>query len=337
MKGIRKTTFREIKSSFGRFLAIFAIIALGVGFFAGLKVAKEAMVASVTDYLDRHGFYDFRLISTLGFDQENVDTFAAARDVEAAEGSVSFDVLYRLEDGSQGVIKAYSVTDSLNTLKLVSGRMPEQSGECVADSANFGKSAIGSKIYLSEDNKEEDLEHFAHREYTVVGLVQSPLYLQYERGNTSLGTGRLNGFIYLDASGFDTDYFTEVYVRFEQDCGLYSEEYDGFISEKSEIWENLTQEAALARYTGILEAAREEIADARAQLEEKQAEGEEELADAAGELEDAAKQLADGEQALADAREELAEGSAPSGRSRRRFRKAGRRLPKRRPSLPRER
>ena len=308
MKGIRKTTFREIKSSFGRFLAIFAIIALGVGFFAGLKVAKEAMVASVTDYLDRHGFYDFRLISTLGFDQENVDTFAAARDVEAAEGSVSFDVLYRLEDGSQGVIKAYSVTDSLNTLKLVSGRMPEQSGECVADSANFGKSAIGSKIYLSEDNKEEDLEHFAHREYTVVGLVQSPLYLQYERGNTSLGTGRLNGFIYLDASGFDTDYFTEVYVRFEQDCGLYSEEYDGFISEKSEIWENLTQEAALARYTGILEAAREEIADARAQLEEKQAEGEEELADAAGELEDAAKQLADGEQALADAREELAEG-----------------------------
>ena len=87
MKGIRKTTFREIKSSFGRFLAIFAIIALGVGFFAGLKVAKEAMVASVTDYLDRHGFYDFRLISTLGFDQENVDTFAAARDVEAAEGS----------------------------------------------------------------------------------------------------------------------------------------------------------------------------------------------------------------------------------------------------------
>lgn len=308
MKGIRKTTFREIKSSFGRFLAIFAIIALGVGFFAGLKVTKEAMVDTVTDYLNRHGFYDFHLISTMGFDQENVDMLAGARDVEAAEGSVSFDVLYRLEDGSQGAIKAYSVTDSLNTLKLISGRLPEQSGECVADSANFGKSSIGSRIYLSEDNSEETLEHFTHREYTIVGLVQSPLYLQYERGNTSLGTGRLNGFIYLDASGFDTDYFTEIYVRFNQDYALYSEEYDSFIREKSEIWENLTQEAALARYNGILEAAQEEIEDARAQLEEKQAEGEKELAEAAKELETAASQLEEGEQALADAREELSSG-----------------------------
>lgn len=308
MKGIRKTTFREIKSSFGRFLAIFAIIALGVGFFAGLKVTKEAMVETVTDYLNRHGFYDFHLISTLGFDQENVDMLAAARDVEAAEGSVSFDVLYRLEDGSQGVVKAYSVTDSVNTLKLVSGRLPEQSGECVADSANFGKSAIGSKIYLSEDNSEENLEHFTHREYTIVGLVQSPLYLQYERGNTSLGTGRLNGFLYLDSSGFDTDYFTEIYVRFNQEYDLYSEEYDSFIAEKSEIWKNLTQEAAMARYTGILEAAWEEIADAQAQLDEEQAEGEKELADAAQELEEAASQLEEGEQALADARAELAEG-----------------------------
>ena len=78
MRGIRKTTFREIKSSFGRFLAIFGIVALGVGFFAGLKVTTEAMVETVTGYLREHRFYDLRLVSTLGFDQENVDFLAPA-------------------------------------------------------------------------------------------------------------------------------------------------------------------------------------------------------------------------------------------------------------------
>ena len=108
MRGIGKTTFREIKSSFGRFLAIFGIVALGVGFFAGLKVTTGAMVETVTGYLGKHGFYDLRLVSTLGFDQENVDFFSAARDVEAAEGAISFDVLYEMGDDYMGVIKAHS-------------------------------------------------------------------------------------------------------------------------------------------------------------------------------------------------------------------------------------
>ena len=88
MREMGKTTFREIRSSLGRFMAIFAIIALGVGFFAGLKVTKDAMLATVREYLNRYGFYDFRIVSTLGFDQENVEAFSGMKDVAAAEGSV---------------------------------------------------------------------------------------------------------------------------------------------------------------------------------------------------------------------------------------------------------
>ena len=221
MREIRKSTFREIKASFGRFMAIFAIIALGVGFFAGLKVTKEGMTATVKDYLHRYSFYDFRLLSTLGFEQKQVDSLYAALDVQAVEGAVSFDILYRLEDGRQGAVKAHSVTEQVNTLKVTAGRLPRSGSECVVDSNLLGKSAIGATITLSEDNKEEDLEHFAEREYTIVGIVRSPLYLQYERGNTSLGTGRLDGFIYLLPEGFDVDYFTEIYVKFEQKHDLY--------------------------------------------------------------------------------------------------------------------
>ena len=93
---LNKSTFREIKSSLGRFMAILAIIGLGVGFFAGLKVAKQAMVATVGDYLSQHSFYDYRVLSTLGFEQESVDYLGSREGVAAAEGSLSFDVIYRL-------------------------------------------------------------------------------------------------------------------------------------------------------------------------------------------------------------------------------------------------
>lgn len=306
MKEIRKSTFREIRSSFGRFMAIFAIIALGVGFFSGLKVTREAMVTSVEGYLEERGFYDFRLLSTLGFEQEDVEFLREQSDA-AVEGAVSIDVLYQLEEGTQGVVKTYSLPEQINTVELVAGRMPEKSNECVADSKLFGEEDLGSVIYLSEDNEEDTLDDFSHTAYTVVGLVQSPLYIQYERGNTSLGTGQINGFLYLPSAGFSVDYYTDIYVRFDQDSELYSDAYEAFIEEKTENWEALTQTAADRRYRSVVEEAEKELADAKAELADKKKEGEEELADAAAELADAEAELADGERALADAKTELAD------------------------------
>ena len=91
---MRRTTFREIKNSFGRFAAILAIIALGVGFFSGLKMTKPAMVKTITDFLSDSEFYDLHLVSTLGYTDEDVEAFAGEDDVRYAEGSYSFDVLY---------------------------------------------------------------------------------------------------------------------------------------------------------------------------------------------------------------------------------------------------
>lgn len=74
----RKNNLRELRRSLGRWLAILAIIALGIGFFAGLKASKPAMLLTAEDYLGETGFYDFRLVSTLGLTQE--DVAAAAPD-----------------------------------------------------------------------------------------------------------------------------------------------------------------------------------------------------------------------------------------------------------------
>lgn len=309
--GMNKTTFREIRSSFGRFFAIFAIIALGVGFFAGLKVTKSAMTATVENYLGEHCFFDLRLLSTLGFEQEDVRFFSTQRRDIIVEEGLSFDILYRTEDGGQGVVKTYSLPQIVNTVKLVAGSLPTRSDECVADSSMFGEAAIGSVLYLSEDNTDEDREHFAHDAYRIVGLVQSPLYLQYERGNSSLGNGRIDGFVYLLQDGFDAEYYTEVYVSFfQQDNALYSDGYKEFIEEQTDIWEALADSAADRRYREILADAEGEIADAEKELADKRAEGEAELADAAAELADARDKIADGEREIEDAKREIADNEA---------------------------
>lgn len=166
----------------------------------------------------------------------------------------------------------------------------------------------------------------------MVGLVQSPLYIQYERGNTTLGSGRLDGFVYLTPQGFDVDYFTEVYVRFQQEFPLYSEDYDAFMDEKTSVWEEFADTQAQARYERLFEEGSQKLADAREELDYSRTLGERELENAKEQLEDARKQLEDGEKALADAREELAEGKAPSARRRRRFRTRGLPSPRRRRS-----
>lgn len=316
-----RSTLREIKSSLGRFLAILAIIGLGVGFFAGLKVAKEAMVTTVEEYLDDHTFYDYRLLSTLGFDRAAVDYLAEREEATAVEGALSFDALYRLESGrqdvnpssardpgKQGVIKFHSLTQQLNTVELVAGRMPANDDECVVDSKLFGESDLYSLLKISEENDVDTLEHFSHQQYSIVGIVQSPLYLQYERGNTSLGSGRLDGFVYLMPTGFAEEYYTEIYVGFDNGYGLYSDGYDEYMDWLEPKWESYGEQAADLRYQSILSDAQQELNDAKEEFEEKKAEGEAELADAASTLADAETELADGQKALEDARQEIADG-----------------------------
>ncbi len=298
-----KSTLREVNKSFGRFIAILAIVALGVSLFAGLKAVRPSMVKTTRDFLTDKAFYDYRILSTLGYEEQDVEQMRNMADVRAAEGAVSFDVLCSLEDGNEMVLKTHSITENINRPVLKKGRMPERADECVLDALMFSEDVIGQKLLIADSAENKDAENFVYREYTVTGIVQSPLYIQFERGNTSLGNGRITGFVYLLSEGFAVDYYTEVYVKFRDDFNLYSEEYDAYLEEKESDWEGLAQSLALARYENIKSEAETEIADARKKL----ADGEAELADAAAKLEEARTELADGERKLQEAEQELAD------------------------------
>lgn len=302
---MKRNTFREIKKSFGRYFAILAIIALGVAFFSGLKITQSVMVHSADVYLKDLQFYDYRLVSTLGFTEENVEALAEKEDVRAAEGAISAEILYKDAGENERVIKMHSITEKVNKLKLVAGEMPQSADECVVDSALFSEDAIGSKLVLSENNTTDDLDKFAYKEYTITGLVQSPCYIQFERGNTSIGNGRISGFAYILKDGFTVDYDTEIYIKFDEDYDIYSDEYDSYIDAKEADWEVCTKEQADIRYEKIVKDAQDELDEKKEELEEKRAEAEAELESAKQQLTDGETEISDGKNQITSAKTEL--------------------------------
>ncbi len=306
---IRRSTYREIRGSLGRFLAILAIVALGVGLFAGLKITKADFLKSMSRYFQETSFYDYRILGGLGFSEEQVKYFASLDGVEAAEGALYADMLFDEEGASGRVGRFHSITEDVNRVVLTAGRMPEKAGECLADSKVFSESAIGTTITFSPENGPDSLDQFQEDAYEIVGLAKSPLYIQYERGNTSLGSGTIDAFFYLPKESFSADYFAEIYVRFGEDFDLYSDEYADFIEEKETLFEDAVQEACRMRFEelpGLIADAEETLAREKEDAWKELEEAREELEDAKAELDQADETIRDGRRQLSEGREETA-------------------------------
>ena len=277
---MKRTTIREIKMSFGRFFAILAIIALGVGFFSGLKITKPDMMHTVRSYLDEKNFFDLHLLSTIGFDDDDIERFTQEADVRYAEGVYTYDCLYTGIGNNEMALKTLSMPEHINGIRLISGRLPENASECVIDSRIDSSLALGTVIKVADTNEEDTLSVMKEREYTVVGLVDSSYYLNFERGTTSIGNGKISGFLYVLPEAFDSEYYTDAFVCFDQDYALYSDEYEDYIAEKTTEWEEVCAQQIKSRYDRLYSDAKKELEDARTELEEQKAEGEEQLTDA---------------------------------------------------------
>ncbi len=312
-----KSVLRQIRHSLGRFLAIFAIVALGVGFYSGLKVTKDAMVKTGGNYFEEKMLFDFRLISTLGLTEEDVEAALELGNVSTAVGGVSADAIYLNFSGSESVAHVHSLSDTMNIPDVVAGKLPEAPNECVVDSKYNDESAIGKYIVLSDDNSEDTFDTFAYDEYKIVGVVSSPYYVNFERGASSLGS--VSGFIYIPLEGFSTDYFTEIYVRLQNRYEVYSDAYDRYADECEESISSFLEERASLRFVSIKNDALDEIHDAedelaeakdeyfskKADAEKEFADGEQTISDGEAELQDALAQIEDGQKAIDDAKEQL--------------------------------
>ncbi len=283
---VRKNALREIRSTFGRFFAIMAIIALGVGFFTGVRIVTPAMVNTVNKFLDENQFYDYRLLSSIGWEEEDVEDFKSRPEVRYAEGSYTLDIL--TAGSREYVLRAHSLTDNINGIRLKEGRLPQNENECVIENGCF---KIGNTITLSEDNSDSVKNALKSDKFTIVGSADSSMYINFERGTTSVGNGEISAFVYLPKEAFDLDVYTEVYVRFQQDMEIYSDKYESFMDGREKQWEDYCRERADMRYDELYSEAEDKLSDGRAELEKNRADGQEKLDKAKADLDSGRAQL----------------------------------------------
>ena len=260
-----KLSMRSVGTSFRRWVALFLIVMLSVGFYAGLKLCRPAFWQACRSYVTDQHLYDYQLLSSIGFDEDDVKSIAAADGVEKAEGGFTQDMLVTI-DSTDGAYKFLSLPggdESLNMPTVVAGRMPESSGECLVAHRAFDESAIGSTVTLSDHNDSDSLDRMKRRTFTIVGTANSPLYLSDSLGATTLGSGSLDGYIYIPEEDFDMDRDTEISVAMKESASfeIYSDDYDNFIDDHKDAVQTAAEKAVDADYEKILSDIMDEAND----------------------------------------------------------------------------
>lgn len=315
MKALRKEFWMEIRRSKSRFISILLIVALGVAFFSGIQASSPDMRYSGDAYYDESSLMDIKVVGTMGLTEDDVETLKNIDGIEAAEGAWSTDVMCG-EGQTQKVLHIESVNETVNRLDVQDGRLPEKEGELFLDGtfASANGYQIGDKMILREG---KDSSLLINTEYTVVGTGRSPLYISFNRGNTTIGTGEVNGFGYVLPDNFDQEIYTQIYVLAHGAKVLtsYTDGYENLIARIKDKVENIADDRCAIRLASVKADAQKEIDDAQKKLEDGKKEADEKLADAKDQLdqgekdlEDGKKEYEDGKKQLEDAKKEIEDG-----------------------------
>lgn len=303
-----KDTFRAIGNTLGRFLAIFAIVALGVGFFAGVKATAPDMKITADKYFDDYNLMDIWLISTKGFDEKDIEAIEKVEEIDEMSLSYSIDVL--ADDGENiRVLKLLSIPENIednnsymNNINLVKGRYPENSGECLAESGSMTTESlsIGNKIKLYSGTDEDISGNLKKDEYTVVGLVESPLYISFERGTSTIGNGKIESYIMIPEENFKLPVYTDIYltVKDAKDVFTYSDEYDDVLDPVQKNLKDVGKTREEERYDEILAEANEKLDEGKRELKEGEEKQQTELKKAEEDLSKAKAEIDKGERDL---------------------------------------
>lgn len=323
---LTKDIFREIWKTKNRFLSIFTIIALGTGFFTGIKVTCPDMKLTAANYYQDTNLMDAKLLSTYGVTQEDIDVFAAREDINEVMPAYSVDAIANPNREDELIVKVMSYQDNtINRPVLLEGRLPQTSGECVVEQKVFTPDnfVIGQTIEIASGTDEPISDTLKTNQYTIVGVVQSSLYVNFEHGSTSLGNGSIDSFIMVPADDFQLEVYTELYLKLNgaENLDPFTDDYDDFVSNQLEELETVTDQRGQARYDEILQEAQTKLQDGRQELEEAKQTQQQQLADAKAKLDDAKAQLESGQieldqqkqnyqQTITSAQQQLDNGSA---------------------------
>ena len=315
---LRKDFIIEIKKTMGRFVSIFFIVALGVAFYSGIRASEPSMRITADQYFDDSELMDLKVMGTMGLTKADIKAIGKVSGIEAVEGGYSKDVLCPVGDNEK-VVHMLSMQKNFNQVSVVEGRLPEKAGECLVDEdfLSYTDLKVGDTVTFHSGDGEALTDSLVTDTYKIVGIGNSPLYISFGRGSSTIGTGEISGFVVVDKSSFDMDVYTEAYVKVSdaEEKIAFTDEYNNLSDAAKEAVSAIEEERCAVRKQEIVDEANEKLADSEKTVNEKSQELEDAKKElesgkskAAEELEKAKQQLTDGEAELADAKQQIADG-----------------------------
>lgn len=302
----------------GRFISIFFIVALGVAFYSGIRASEPSMRITADQYFDDSELMDLKVMGTMGLTKADIKAIGKVSGIEAVEGGYSKDVLCPVGDNEK-VVHMLSTQKNFNQVSVVEGRLPEKAGECLVDEdfLSYTDLKVGDTVTFHSGDGEALTDSLVTDAYKIVGIGNSPLYISFGRGSSTIGTGEISGFVVVDKSSFDMDVYTEAYVKVSgaEEKTAFTDEYNNLSDAAKEAVSAIEEERCAVRKQEIVDEANEKLADSEKTVNEKSQELEDAKKElesgkskAAEELEKAKQQLTDGEAELAEAKQQIADG-----------------------------
>lgn len=312
-KSLFKNNFKSINRTKRRFFSILIMAFLGVGFFSGLVATSPDMLDSLDRYADSSNLYDINILSTLGLTDDDIISIQGVEGVDKVYGTQSKDSLVKIDD-QESICKVIEFNENINSPVVIAGRNIENENECLLDPAivrtgEGAESFIGKKIFLkNEDMDSEDNPIFTVKEFEIVGIAETPVYISSERGNTTLGNGTVSFYIFTQDNVINMDYYTGLYVTVKgaKATVTNSDEYLKLVNSVIAKIENITETRENARYQSLVDDATKKINDAQKEFDDKKLEVDTELKDAESQIKKAEKQINSSEKQIEAAESELA-------------------------------
>ena len=282
-----KDTIREIKNKPSRFISILLIVAIGSSFFVGLKATCPDMKLTADQYFKSTALADLHIVSTLGFEEADIQTLCDQTQIAAVIPSYTTDALMAAK-GSNIVVKVHALpkaydaaSKTLNNLVLLSGRLPQKSGECIVEQNNLQNPITfnlgDTVVFLPEEGKDLS-DSLKVDTFIVVGFVNSPQYISLERGSSTIGSGSVGCFMFIPPEDFNYSIYTDIYLSLYQTMGLsaFGSEYSDAIAAMKDILGPIGEQRSKIRFNNVKSEADTEIKEAKQKL----ADGEKEYDDA---------------------------------------------------------
>ncbi len=325
-KALITDILKEISKTRNRFLSIMLIVMLGSGFFAGVKSTCPDMIDTAEKYFNERNLMDFNIKSTMGFSDNDIEALRNDPNVKDLYAGYTADMFLE-HNGDMGTVsRVFSIDidktedeSTINRLLLKEGRMPQTDTECVIDQGAFkgGGIEVGDvlRLYVEDGKEVSDVLH--NDEFTVVGLVNSPMYIGTERGRTTIGNGSIINTIYISEDVFAYEVITDVFITYNDMRGLdyNSDEYENLRMARADELEVFADGREKTRkheiYDEALKAineAEEELNEGIAEYEDGKATFEKEIAKAEKDLKNAKYQIENGKKEIEENAKKLHDG-----------------------------